>query len=218
MTEKVYDKGAQSREAHARYRFEDIYPAIMPEWVAHGVVMDIGAGVARDAVAMHERMRTGTRTKPLVIGIDPDEANYHKAVETYPHKDIVLCRDWNDVAGVKRHRQIAYLIGELQHLPGPPSKLRADFINCSAVLMFVPQDEQAAFVKALHNFVRRRGDVFLRFRTEMLKEGMTKVDMPTLIEQCRSAGFNIDKLPDFPDPPPSSRDFMWHDLLLAPKP
>lgn len=209
---KIYDKGAQPRELHARYNFAAIYPARMLAGIPRqGVVMDIGTGVGRDAVAMHDR----AKGRLLVVGIDPDEANYRKAVETYPHKDIVLCRDWNDVAGVKRNRQIAYLTGEVQALPEPPPRLRADFINCSAVLMFVPQEQQLAFLQGLHRLSKPYCNVFLRFRTEGLKEGMTPINLRRLYNECRMAGFFIDKMPDFPDPPPSSRDFSWHDHLLT---
>jgi len=212
MTQKVYDKGSQSREAHAQYNFREIYPGRMLAGIPkQGVVMDIGTGVGRDAVAMHDR----ANGRLLVVGIDPDEANYHKAVETYPHKDIVLCRDWNDVAKVKRNRQIAYLVAEVQDIPEPPSKLKADFVNCSAVLMFVPEPEQESFLQGLHRLVKPYRDVFLRFRTEMLKEGMTEINLRTLFNRCRMTGFFTDQLPDFPDPPPSSRDFKWHDRLLT---
>ncbi len=212
MTQKKYDGGAQSRKAHAQYRFEDIYPARMLASIPkQGIIMDIGTGVGRDAVAMHDRAKGNL----LVIGIDPDEANYRKAVATYPDKDIVLCRDWNDVAHVKRNSQIAYLVGEVQKLPEPPSKLKADFINCSAVLMFLPLDEHDVFLKGLQRLTKPYSDIFLRFRTEMLKDSMTKTDPAHLSRQCLNAGFTIDVMPRFPDPPPSNRDFKWHDYLMT---
>lgn len=209
---RIYDKGAQSREVHARYDFAQIYPARMLAGIPRqGVVMDIGTGVGRDAVAMHDR----ARGRLLVVGIDPDINNYYKAVEAYPHKEISLCRDWNDVAKVKRNRQIAYLVGEVQNIPEPPLQLRADFINCAAVVMFVPQNEHLAFLQGLHRLVKPYRDVFLRFRTEGLKEGMAAINLRALYNECRMAGFFIDKMPDFPDPPPGSRDFSWHDHLLT---
>ncbi len=212
MTKKVYDKGAQSREAHAQYSFEQIYPARMLAGIPkQGVVMDIGTGVGRDAVALHDR----ANGRLLVIGIDPDEANYHKAVETYPDKDIVLCREWADVAKVKRNRQIAYLVAEVQELDEPPSKLKADFINCSAVLMFIPEEEQELFLSKLHDMVKPYRDVFLRFRTEELKDGMTQIDMRRLFNRCQMTSFFVDVMPRFADPPPSARDFDWHDHLLT---
>lgn len=212
MSKQIYDQGAQSRAAHAAYHFSEIYPARMLAGIPkQGVVMDIGTGVGRDAVAMHER----ANGRLLVIGIDPDENNYRKAVETYPHKDIVLCRAWDEVAKVKRNRQIAYLIGEVQDLPEPPPKLKAEFINCSAVLMFPPPEERPAFMDGLHRLARPYRDVFVRFRTGSLKDGMTKIDLRTFFNQSRMAGFAVEQLGDFPDPPPSSRDFKWHDYLLT---
>jgi SAM-dependent methyltransferase len=207
--QKIYDQGAQSRAVHAAYNFTQIYPhRMLSEIPKQGVVMDIGTGVGRDAVEMHDR----ANGRLLVIGIDPDEANYAAAVQTYPHKDIVLCRDWDDVAGVKRNRQIAYLVTEVQNITPPPARLRADFINCSAVLMFIPQDEQPDFMGKMHDLVKPYHNVFLRHRTDMLKDGMTKIDMKILYNDCYQASFAIDKLPDFPD---SKRDFSWHDHVLT---
>ncbi len=209
---KKFDQGAQSREVHAAYNFSEIYPAqMLAEIPKQGVVMDIGTGVGRDAVAMHDRVNG----RLLVIGIDPDEANYHKAVETYPHKDIVLCREWADVAAVKRNRQIAYLVAEVQKLDAPPSKLKADFINCSAVMMFIPPEDQQSFMDHLHALVKPYRDVFFRYRTDMLKEGMSYLDEKIFLRRCYASAFAIRKLPDFQDPPPSSRDFKWHDYLLT---
>jgi SAM-dependent methyltransferase len=176
-----------------------------------GVVMDIGTGVGRDAVAMHDR----ANGQLLVVGIEPDESAYETACATYPHKNIVLCRDWDAVAGLKRNRQIAYLVGEVQNLPEPPPNLRADFINCSAVLMFPPPEEHQAFMNGLHRLSRPYRDVFLRFRTEGLREGMTKIDRRVFFNQARMAGFAVDQMFDFPDPPPSSRPFSWHDYMLT---
>ncbi|MDD3022080.1 MAG: class I SAM-dependent methyltransferase [Alphaproteobacteria bacterium] len=212
MNKKIFDQGSQSRAAHAAYNFGEIYPVqMLAEIPKQGVAMDIGTGVGRDAVAMHNRVNG----RLLVVGIDPDESNYYKAVETYPQKDIVLCHDWAAVAAVKRNRQIAYLVAEVQKLEEPPSNLKADFINCSAVMMFIPRDEQQDFLHGLHSLAKPLRDVFLRYRTEMLKNGMTSINQRILFNQCYLAGFAMRKLPDFPDPPPSSRDFVWHDYLLT---
>lgn len=212
MSEKIYDQGAQSREMHARYNFRELYPPRMLAGIPRqGVVMDIGTGVGRDAVAMHDQ----AKGRLLVIGIDPDESNYRKAVETYPHKDFVLCREWADVAKVKRNRQIAYLVAEIQNIPEPPPKLKADFINCSAVLMFPPPEEHQTFIEGLHRLAKPYRDVFVRFRTDMLKDGMARIDLQTFFNQSRMAGFALEKLAEFPDPPPSCRDFRWHDYLLT---
>lgn len=215
MTRTVYDSGALPRSVHAQFRFDDFYPERIRSLMSRpGVVVDIGTGVGRDAVAIHTR--AGRDGALRVIGLDPDEENFRQAVETYPDKGIVLCRDWDEVAGVDPVHQIAYLVRELQKADAPPDSLRADFINCSAVLMFVSPDEHKACLDSLKNMLEPDGHVFLRFRTEMLKDGMHRIDPETLRGQCRDAGFDIETLPRFADPPPTRRDFKWHDWLLKP--
>ncbi len=209
---KTYDSGALPRAIHARAKFDDIYaPDIQAMIPKQGVVMDIGTGVGRDAVAIHNR--GGGRL--LVIGIDPDEANYHEAVATYPDNEFVLCRTWDDVAKVQPGRQIAYLVREVQDLEEPPSKLKADFINCFAVLMFIPAEEQEIFLRKLHTLSQPARDTLMRYRTVKLKEGMVKIDETGFRQQAQAADFVLEDLPDVPDPPPFNRGFQWKQYRLT---
>lgn len=213
MPEKSYSAGALPPGDHAKIAFDAIYP---PQFYSRipkqGVFMDIGTGVGRDAVAVHAR----SKGRLLVIGIDPENTAYEQARTQYPDKDIVLCRDWDDVANIKRNRQIAYLVGDVQNLPEPPSKLKADFINCAAVLMFVPEDERNNFLQGLHRLSKPYHDIFLRWRTDELKGQMVAIDERQLVRELLDTGFFPDIKPDFPDPPPHSRDFYWHDAIITP--
>lgn len=213
MAGQQYSKGALDLSDHAKAAFEQIYSghfyARLPK---QGVFMDIGTGIGRDAVAVHSR----SKGRLLVVGIEPEDGSFEKACAQYPDKDFVLCHNWNDVGKVKRNRQIAYLARAVQDLPEPPPKLQADFINCSAVLMFVPEDKREDFLQGLHRLSKPYKDIFLRWRTDALRGQMVKVEERQLIRELLNNNFFPDKKPDFHDGPPFYRDFSWHDAIITP--
>ncbi len=212
-SDKTYSDGALPLSAHAKAAFDQIYSAQFYSRIPkQGVFMDIGTGIGRDAVAVHNR----TKGRLLVVGIEPEAGSYEQACAQYPDKDFVLCQNWDDVGKVKRNRQIAYLAASVQDLSAPPTKLQADFINCSAVLMFVAENERGAFLKGLHRLSKPYHDIFLRWRTDMLKGQMVKVEERDLFRQLVNNGFFLDKKPDFPDGAPLYRDFKWHDTIITP--
>lgn len=213
MTQKSFSDGALPLSDHAKADFDLLYSAHFYDRIPkQGVFMDIGTGIARDAVEIHNR-RNG---RLLVVGIEPDESAYEQACAQYPDKDIVLCRDWDDVSGIKRNRQIAYLVGEVQNLPEPPPKLKADFVNCSAVVMFVPENERMDFLRGLHDLSKPYTDIFLRWRTEQLKGQMVHIDERRLVNELLRSDFFVDIKPGFWDGPPHYRDFQWHDTIITP--
>jgi hypothetical protein len=211
--QRTYSKGALPLSAHAKASFDAIYPPQFYNRIPkQGVFMDIGTGIGRDAIAVHNR----SKGRLLVIGIEPEEGSYEQACAQYPDKDIVLCHNWDDVGKVKRNRQIAYLAANIQDLETPPPKLKADFINCSAVLMFVPEQEQDQFLQSLHRLSKPYRDIFLRWRTDMLKGQMIKVEERDLVRKLINHSFFPDVKPDFPDGAPLYRDFSWHDMIITP--
>lgn len=213
MAEQKYSKGSLGLSDHAKAAFEDIYSgqfyARIPK---QGVFMDIGTGIGRDAVAIHNR----SKGRLLVIGVEPEDGSFEQACAQYLDKDFVLCHDWDDVGEVKRNRQIAYLARSVQDLPEPPPKLKADFINCAAVLMFVPENEREAFLQGLHRLSKPYHDIFLRWRTDGLRGQMVNVEERNLMRELVNNHFFPDRKSDFPDGPPLYRDFKWHDAIITP--
>jgi hypothetical protein len=205
-----YGGGALGSHEHAQVRFEDFYSDILHLIPAQGVIIDVGGGAGRDALAMH-KLAGG---KATVFSIDPDPKRFTDSTTLYPEK-FSLAKSWNDVQQTDTRERTIFIqdkIPPLEKFNRISGGLRANFTLCSAVMMFIPETQHEDALACLRRITRADGITVLRYRTENLTSGMAKIDHEKLEIQCAMAGFFVERTPPIPDA--LGRNHHWHQLIL----
>lgn len=208
--EYEHSKGSLNSNQHAEIDVDEYYADIDHMMPRNGVVLDIGGGAGRDAV----RAKRVMKGLPYVINTDPDPARAADATALYG--DMIEIADtaakFDDIARRGKIPHIVCGIDTLSEFNRVAKGVEGNFVLCNAVFMFIPLEKHQDSLSNLFKVTATAGHCAVRYRTENLKDGMVEIDHATFDDQCRKAGFEVNRTEPLADP--AGRDHVWHQIIL----
>ncbi len=213
----THAKGSALTSLHAAVDPRAFYADILPMVPVKpgSIILDIGGGIGRDALTL------AARGQDLeVYSIDPDPHMWVKSQDHYPDRFTRLENAFRPASNKPLFLQdsLPWLYNLKRLKPG----LKADFILCNAVMMFVrPEDRQQA-INTMAAHLSPKGSLVIRFRTEDLKDGMHPISVAEIDRLCLHTRFGhaIRLYGTEPIPDPADRKLangkpmMWHQRIL----
>lgn len=210
----------QLDEHHAR--IQTVLKAQKPQFI-----IDMGAGSGRDSIMMDDFMKAvlpGRETH--LLSMDADNMRVKDALAAYP-KRFTPAFTADQVAHIHHnHKRIAYMCDELPALPrlGNVSNIKADFMLCHAVIMFIPAKDLASSFNRMVNCLANNGTLFLGFSSERPVYYETdqrhSVELVDLLVRDMD-GIRVRSLPDLKDSQYDTkpeRKFHWHYRIITKTP
>ena len=213
----THAKGSAPTALHASVDPLAFYADILPMVPVRpgSVILDIGGGIGRDALAF------AARGQGLEIySVDPDPHMWTKAQEHYPDRFVRL--EDGPILPITKPAFLEDSLPWLDNLKRLKPDLKADFILCNAVMMFVKPEERQQAINTMAARLSQKGSLVIRFRTEDLKDGMHPISVAEIDRLCLRARFGqatrLFGTDPIPDPAGRSlangKPMMWQQRIL----
>jgi trans-aconitate methyltransferase len=211
----THAKGSASTALHASVDPLAFYRDVLPMLPTRsgGVIIDVGGGIGRDTLMFADHAK-GLE----VYSIDPDPVMWEKAQAHYPGRLVRM----EDAVSSDKPVFLADSLPYLAELKRLKPSLKADFILCNAVMMFIKPEERQTALNTMASLLKPNGSLVVRFRTEDLKDGMHPITVDEIDRLCLRTRFGhatrLYGTESIPDPAgrtlTNGRPMMWHQRIL----